>query len=682
MTLFTPALRLVATRVAYLLTLFGVSSLQAQSGWQSGCGNGHYDLAGAGIHNLSSYALNIPDGLSSDSIVVEVVGKGAVVPTLCTFSSDTEGPAAESGSSLTAIGSGSHLTTVFRRTMAPASQITVATDDPANTWSVVAYVYRADGSGQSSIGEYANYYIYRANWTASYSLAPASAARDITVRIPITDLDADTRVAYVAASAGGVSASETVAISDLGERLRIVELQLSAVPADATSVDVQVTSPNPTTGGALGDSFIFGVGISSRCDGDFSLVCDGGQRLEVIGAGAKDNPSTSLPIPDPASIDRIVVEVVAKGSSLPATCTFSSDAEGPVNVSGTDVPPTGLGTEAVRVFRHTMAPASNITVSTDDPENTQSVVAYIFRNEDGAAAVGHFANTYLFRDDWNHTYPIATADAPRDVTLIVPISEIDRVGRYAVIQATAGGVTNSITINTSDLGDYLTIAQLVLADVPGSASSVDVTVSSPMPSSGDPGGDSFIFGVVVQTDCGSACEAPAFTDFNFVTPISPIVTWEEIPGAIRYEVCGRPVGSSVWRCHTRTVNFKRFFNMVPGVGHELIVRVMCADGSISEYSPADTIYPMMGREAETIQPLVAEIYPNPAAHEVFVDLSNAEGNTMVELRDLSGRVVAMNQAGEGQSMLRLDVAQLPAGLYLLHVLNGESSRTERLLIAR
>jgi len=203
-----------------------------------------------------------------------------------------------------------------------------------------------------------------------------------------------------------------------------------------------------------------------------------------------------------------------------------------------------------------------------------------------------------------------------------------------------------------------------------------------MPSSGDPGGDSFIFGVVVQADCGSACEAPAFTDYNFVTPISPIVTWEEIPGAIRYEVCGRPVGSSVWRCHTRTVNFKRFFNMIPGVGHELIVRVMCADGSISEYSPADTIYPVMGREAETIQPVLAEIYPNPAAHEVFVNLSSAEGNTMVELRDLSGRVVAMNQAGEGQQALRLDVAELPAGMYLLHVLNGESSRTERLLIAR
>ena len=446
MTLFTNRMRLVASQIACLFALFSASSLSAQSGWQSDCGSGQYELVGAGINAQISYDLAIPDGMSADSIVVEVVGKGVVVPTQCTFSSDSEAAAIEVGIGLIPIGSGSHLTTVFRRTMAAASTITVATDDPANTWSVVAYIYKADDSGVSSVGEFASYYIHRADWTTSYSLAPAISPRDVIVRIPITDLNTDSRVAIVSASAGGVSASETVSISDLGGRLRIVELVLSDVPADATSVQVDVSSPNPASGGPSGDSFVFGIGVSSHCDG--------------------------------------------------------------------------------------------------------------------------------------------------------------------------------------------------------------------------------------------ACLPPAILSYDYVTPVSPIVTWEDVPGAIRYEVCGRPIGTSDWRCHTRTVNSKRFFNMIPGIGHEIIVRVQCADGSISEYSAADTIYAAPLRESGLLQEVqLSEVYPNPAANEVFIKIDGQQGKTLVQIRDLSGRIVAMQQAGQGEQQLRLDVSSQPSGMYLVHIQDAAGSRTERLLVA-
>jgi hypothetical protein len=685
MNLLTTNLRLVATRVAALLLLISPLALRAQYNWQSACGQGDYRIHGAGIHNLPSYSLFIPDGLDADSIVVEVIGKGAVVPTQCTFSSDSEMPQVETGQSLEHIGSGSHLTTVFRRTMAPASNITVATDDPANTWSVIAYVFKAESGGMSSVGSFAGYYIFRANWTSSYPLAPASGPRDVVVRIPITDLDPDGRFAYVAASAGGVEASQSIAISDMGERLSVVELVLSDVPADAQSVHVQVHSPNPATSGMHGDSFIFGVGISSRCDGDFSLACDSDQSLELIGSGIRGNSSTTLSIADSENIDRIVVEVVAKGHDLPSSITFSSDVEAPVAVSGTDLPPTGLGTEPVRVFRLSMEPASSITVESDAPNATHSVVGYVFRNESGAAAVGHFADTYLFRATSTRSYPLQPVDFSRNITVQVPLTEIEYDGRVAIITASAGGVSNSITIDTSDLGDYLTIAEVVLSDVPGSASSVTVSVRSPFPTPTSPGGDSFVFGVVIQAECSSICAPPAITGYDFVTPVSPIVTWEEVPGALRYEVCGRPVTSDLWRCHTRFVNDKRFFRMIPGVGHEIIVRVQCADGRISEYGPADTIYSLDARQGLALeeQPLERiQLFPNPAAHEVMIDLQGVEGKTLIEIRDLSGRVVAQRQAGEGQQQLRIDVSSQPVGMYLVQLTNGQHSETQRLMIAR
>jgi hypothetical protein len=681
----TTNLRLVATRVAALLLLSSPIAASGQHNWQSACAQGEYQIHGSGIHNLPSYSLFIPDGLEADSIVVEVIGKGAVVPTLCTFSSDTELPAVENGQSLEHIGSVSHLATVFRRTMAPASSITVATDDPANTWSVIAYVFNAEDSEVSSTGSFAGYYIFRANWTSSFPLAPASGPRDVVVRIPITDLDPDGRFAYVAASAGGVEASQSIAVSDMGERLSVVELVLSDVPADATSVNVQVHSPNPATTGMHGDSFIFGVGISSRCDGDFSLACESGQRLELIGAGIRGNSSTTLSIAESENIDRMVVEVVAKGHDLPSSITFSSDTEAPVAVSGIDIPPTGLGTEPVRVFRLSMEPASSITVASDAPEATHSVVGYVFRNESGPAAVGHYADTYLFRATSTRSYPLQPVDFNRNITVQVPLTEIEYDGRYAVITASAGGVSNSITIDTSDLGDYLTIAEVLLSDVPGSAASVEVSVRSPFPSPTHPGGDSFVFGVVIQADCVSPCAPPAITGYDFVTPVSPIVTWEEVPGALRYEVCGRPVTSDLWRCHTRFVNDKRFFRMIPGVGHEIIVRVQCADGRISEYGPADTIYSLDARQGVAQQEQLMEriqLFPNPAAHEVVIDLQAAEGKTFVEIRDLSGRVVTQRQAFEGQQQLRIDVSAEPIGLYLVQLTNGQHTETQRLMIAR
>ncbi len=77
-----------------------------------------------------------------------------------------------------------------------------------------------------------------------------------------------------------------------------------------------------------------------------------------------------------------------------------------------------------------------------------------------------------------------------------------------------------------------------------------------------------------------------------------------------------------------------------------------------------------------------QLFPNPAAHEVVIDLQAAEGKTFVEIRDLSGRVVTQRQAFEGQQQLRIDVSAEPIGLYLVQLTNGQHTETQRLMIAR
>ncbi len=660
---------------------------QAQSAeWHSACGESSFRVLGAGINGMATHTLAIPGGAAADSIVVEVIGKGPVVPTTCTMSSAAESPVAVSGSPVSYVGAGTDLTTVFRHTMAAADAVTVSTDDSAHTWSVVAYVYEPAAGSMGHSGTHAETYLYHADWNASYPLAPAATPRDVQLTIPITDLDADGRVAVITATAGSVSQSITVDNNDAGSRLRIVDMTLPDVAAEADQVHVTVSSPVGWGGASPdGDSFIFGVGVQSRCDGDFTTICGDGMTVDLIGQGTYGTPTSTVTIPDPASVAYIVAEVVHKGPAGASSCTFSSDVDAPVTVSGTIVPPTGDGTETVTVFRHTLGAAGSVTIATDDPANTQSVLCYVFRNADGPAATGQFAHTYLLRDEWMHNFPLATASAPRNVRVSVPISELDGDGRYAEITVSSGGVIKTETLDLSTMGLNFNLAEVVLDDVPGWASNVYVKVASPPAIGSDPGGDSFVFGVVVQSECSTAtvCDPPAFTGQNFVTPRSPVVYWEDVPGAIRYQVCGRKAGSSTWRCHTRYVPYKRFYNMQFGIPYELIVRVQCADGSISPYGPIDTLVAYAPREGMVAaEPLRVETYPNPASEFVTVERSNADVPAFVGLLDPSGRLVREAEFSPGVHNMRMQLGGLPAGMYLLEVAQGAETQRQRISIVR
>jgi len=64
------------------------------------------------------------------------------------------------------------------------------------------------------------------------------------------------------------------------------------------------------------------------------------------------------------------------------------------------------------------------------------------------------------------------------------------------------------------------------------------------------------------------------------------------------------------------------------------------------------------------------VYPNPASSEVniAVTLPNAEGRATVEVYDIAGRMVKSTSAVMvGHEPYRLDVSNLPSGIYLLRV---------------
>ena len=60
---------------------------------------------------------------------------------------------------------------------------------------------------------------------------------------------------------------------------------------------------------------------------------------------------------------------------------------------------------------------------------------------------GAFTHTSFYQDTHVFSFDIPTAGVPRDIEIVVPLSEITNDGRIAIVQATAGSVTNQITID-------------------------------------------------------------------------------------------------------------------------------------------------------------------------------------------------------------------------------------------
>lgn len=95
-----------------------------------------------------------------------------------------------------------------------------------------------------------------------------------------------------------------------------------------------------------------------------------------------------------------------------------------------------------------------------------------------------------------------------------------------------------------------------------------------------------------------------------------------------------------------------------------------------------TFYVNVSPTVSTIEAEVKEvnIYPNPANDIVNVSARNM-GEGRVRLMNLAG-VVVRNEKFNGQTDLRLDVRELPAGVYMLQTINdGQVQDAQRVVIA-
>ena len=69
------------------------------------------------------------------------------------------------------------------------------------------------------------------------------------------------------------------------------------------------------------------------------------------------------------------------------------------------------------------------------------------------------------------------------------------------------------------------------------------------------------------------------------------------------------------------------------------------------------------------------LYPNPANDRVFVNLGEETSQAgKIEVLDMGGKVVHVEELPPGYQLVRMDIAQLNRGMYVLRWMEGDQIR--------
>lgn len=74
------------------------------------------------------------------------------------------------------------------------------------------------------------------------------------------------------------------------------------------------------------------------------------------------------------------------------------------------------------------------------------------------------------------------------------------------------------------------------------------------------------------------------------------------------------------------------------------------------------------------------VFPNPTSEQLFISTPNNESTATLSLYNLNGQLVRKEIINQG--VTTINVQDLPAGCYLLKIVNGKFSKSEKILIAR
>jgi hypothetical protein len=200
----------------------------------------------------------------------------------------------------------------------------------------------------------------------------------------------------------------------------------------------------------------------------------------------------------------------------------------------------------------------------------------------------------------------------------------------------------------------------------------------------------------VRADLPKTCKAPTNTRETTIAPPMAVVAWNAVTNATQYQVRGGLVGSTATITSNPTANLSfTYMNLRANKTYWWQVRANCGF-AWGEWSDARTVVvpAALAPLSPNFRPLTpdvlyfenfgARVLTNPVRNQdIRIELTDGAGDYQVTLMDVTGKKIVSTQWSITQDVevRTLDTANsLAPGIYLVHIQNGTSTYTDRIVI--
>ncbi|HKK61241.1 MAG TPA: hypothetical protein VJ951_01695, partial [Bacteroidales bacterium] len=254
--------------------------------------------------------------------------------------------------------------------------------------------------------------------------------------------------------------------------------------------------------------FLFVIGL-----GMFQIA--NSQTIELIGKGVLNENIATITFTDHSSVDYVVVEAAAvfRNDLTPKQVNFTDSNDNykvDFNLAEQDFAP-GITNGNDQKWGYYTAifydvDAGGITLDKmGQGENILSFTAYVYRNESNSDIYSEVEYDHAFffhngaADPLTYNFTLPWSSEPRDIEVVVPISELTEDGRYVNLRLTAGSLTLPLEFDSNNKGELLNLQTIVLNNVPGDITDVSLYIYSPKLVPDGKVGDSFVTGAILLT---------------------------------------------------------------------------------------------------------------------------------------------------------------------------------------
>jgi hypothetical protein len=185
-------------------------------------------------------------------------------------------------------------------------------------------------------------------------------------------------------------------------------------------------------------------------------------------------------------------------------------------------------------------------------------------------------------------------------------------------------------------------------------------------------------GIVLQTTNGGANWTPSLTgvdiDFNTIEAIGPDSAWASGSHGIVYTTVD--AGANWIRWSVGYTDDQTSLRVTAGKGH-----VVGHGGNGRNFAPTfGTGMPGIASPADFLH-----VFPNPAQNSFMIsgNLDHTE-RLVIDIKDVQGRLIqkVLNTDTFGEFDLKVNTDSYPDGVYFVHVLKGQRSWVQKIVIAR